>query len=83
MSKTVSVASKEDLGTSVFNMNDFYRLQRNTEGFYSCLICTNFIEKYIAFLFWGHFIWAPIAFECYHFYSGCDYVYVVITVLGE
>ena len=28
---------------------------------------TKFIEKYI--IFFG----APIAFECYHFYSRCDY----------
>ena len=64
---TPSVASKQNLGTSIFNWNDLYDLQRNTEGLYLYLICYQLHGK------GGHFL-VPIALEeCYHFYSGCDY----------
>ena len=34
-----SVTSIWNMGTSVFNWNDSYELQRNTQGLASCLVC--------------------------------------------
>ena len=60
---SVSVASKWNLGTSIFNWNDLYDIKRNTEGLYSCLICYQIHWKVHNFSFLGaiflgaHSIW--------------------------
>ena len=66
-----SVTSKQNLGTSIFNWNYLYDLQRNTEGLCCCLICYQLHWKARNFSILGTFFWAPIAFE--HFCSGCDF----------
>ena len=64
-----SVKSKWNLGTTIFNWNDFYDLQRNTEGLHSCLIYYQLHWKVHNFSILGHLR----AFERYLVYSGCDY----------
>ena len=60
-------------GTSIFNCNDFYDLERNTECLTSCLVCYQLHWKLHEFsIFWTYF-WASIALECYHFYFECSY----------
>ena len=57
-----SVASKGHVGTSIFYWNDFYELQRNTEGLYSYLICRQLHGKVHNFSILGTYFWASIAF---------------------
>ena len=64
-----SVKSKWNLRTTIFNWNDFYDLQRNTEGLHSCLIYYQLHWKVHNFSILGHLR----AFERYLVYSGCDY----------
>ena len=64
----LSVASIQNVGTLIFNWNDFFK------AFILFSFVTNFIERYITFLFWESFWGAPIAFQHCYFYSGCDYV---------
>ena len=75
------VASRRNLGISIFNWNALHKLQQNAEGVYSCLICYQLVKKYRTFLFLL-FLWkffgASIAVECYHFYSECEYVLYVL-----
>ena len=68
-----SATSKQNFGTSIFNLNDLYDLQKSAEGLYSCLICYQLHWKVYNFSNSGTYFWAPIAFEHYHFYSGFDY----------
>ena len=57
----------------MFNWNGLYDLQRNTEGFYFCVIRYQLHWKVHNFSTLGTFFWVPIAFEYYHVCSGCDY----------
>ena len=68
-----NVTSIWNMGTSIFNWNDFYELQRNTEGLTSCLVCYQLHWKVPEFSILGTYFWVSIAFECYHLYSGCSY----------
>lgn len=68
-----SATSKQNFGTSIFNLNDLYDIQKSAEGLYSSLICYQLHWKIYNFSVLGTSFWAPIAFEHHLFYSGYDY----------
>ena len=68
-----TVSSKWNLGTSIFNWNNLYGLQRNTNDFYFCLICYQLHWKVHEVSTLRTFFRVPLAFERYHLYSGCDH----------